>query len=73
MKNYGKVIEYNGVYGSIMGIDGIEYKLLDKNIIDKNIKLSDIVEFEKDFFKTPETEVYIARFVKILKKENNIL
>ena len=26
MKNYGKVMEYNGVYGIIKGIDGIDYK-----------------------------------------------
>ena len=69
MKNYGKVMEYNGVYGYIKGIDGIDYKLLDKNIMDKNIEILDNVEFEKEIFKTPETEIYIARFVKVLKKE----
>lgn len=69
MKNYGKVMEYNGVYGNIKGIDGIDYKLLDKNIMDKNIEILDNVEFEKEIFKTPETEIYIARFVKVLKKE----
>ena len=69
MKNYGKVMEYNGVYGNIKGIDGIDYKLLDKNIIDKNIEILDNVEFENEIFKTPETEIYIARFVKVLKKE----
>lgn len=69
MKSYGKVMEYNGVYGNIKGIDGIDYKLLDKNIMDKNIEILDNVEFEKEIFKTPETEIYIARFVKVLKKE----
>lgn len=69
MKNYGKVMQYNGVYGNIKGIDGVDYKLLDKNVVDKNIKLSDNVEFEKEIFKTPETEINIARFVKLLKKE----
>ena len=69
MKNYGKVIEYNGIYGKIKGVDGTEYKLLDKNIIDKNISPSDYVTFENQFFKTPEIEINIAKFVKILKKE----
>ena len=62
-------MEYNGVYGNIKGIDGIDYKLLDKNIMDKNIEVLDNVEFEKEIFKTPETEINIARFVKVLKKE----
>lgn len=69
MKNYGKVMKYNGVYGNIKGYDGNDYKLLDKNVIDKNIKLLDNVEFEKEIFKTPEIEINIARFVKVLKKE----
>ena len=67
MKIYGKVIEYNGVYGIIKGVDGIDYKLLDKNIIDKNISVSDNVVFECERFKTCEVIVNIARFVKILK------
>lgn len=69
MKNYGKVINYNGVYGNIKGVDGIDYTLLDKNVIDKDIKELDNVEFEKEYFKTPEIEINIARFVKLLKKE----
>lgn len=69
MKIYGKVMEYNGVYGNIKGIDGVDYKLLDKNIIDENIELFDNVEFEKDIFKTPEIEINIARFVKVLKND----
>ena len=68
MKKYGKIVEYNGVYGNIKGIDGVDYQLLDKNIIDKDIKVSDYVEFESDFFKTPEVEVNVAKFVKVLKK-----
>lgn len=68
MKKYGKVTKYNGVYGNIKSIDGMNYKLLDKNIIDQSIKTSDNVEFEHDTIKTPEVEVNIARFVKILRK-----
>lgn len=69
MKNYGKVTKYNGIYGNIKGVDGVDYKLLDKNIVDKNIELSDYVEFEKETFKTPEIEINIATFVKVLKNE----
>lgn len=65
---YGKVIKYNGVYGNIKGIDGKNYTLLDKNIMDSKIKEGDDVEFEKEFFKTLEVEIYLARFVKLLKK-----
>ena len=68
MKNYGKVTEYNGKYGNIKGIDGIDYTLLDKNIIDNELKVNDNVEFESDTYKTVDVEVNMARFVKVLKK-----
>ena len=64
MKEYGKVEEYNGVYGTIKGNDGIDYTLLDKNIIDENVQENVEVEFEKDNYRTVETEVNIARFVR---------
>lgn len=69
MKNHGKVTEYNGVYGNILGNDGNDYKLLDKNLMDENIQVSDEVEFEAEDFKTPEIEIKIARFVRVLKKK----
>lgn len=68
MKGQGKVTEYNGVYGNILGTDSINYKFLDKNIISENIEVSDDVEFEKDTYKTPEIEIKIAKFVRVLKK-----
>ena len=37
MKNYGKVVKYNGLYGNIKGVDGIDYVLLDKNLITRDI------------------------------------
>jgi len=64
MKNYGKVIEYNGVYGNIKSIDGNEYKLIDKNIIGEEVKESDNVEFEPEVHKTPEVEIKIAKLVR---------
>lgn len=74
MKNYGKIVEYNGKYGSIIDINGIEYKLLDKNILYKDVKKYDNVEFENEYIKTPEIDIKIARFVKILenKKQQTI-
>lgn len=70
MKNYGKVMNYNGVFGSIKGIDGINYTLLDKNLLDKDLNIFDNVEFEIENIKTPEVDVNMAYFVKVLKKEN---
>lgn len=71
MKNYGKVTKYNGLYGNIKGVDGIDYVLLDKNLVDKDVSVSDNVEFEPELFQTPEVEVQMARFVKSLTKEQN--
>ena len=69
MKNYGKVTEYNGLFGNIKGVDGVDYVLLDKNLVDKDVNVLDNVEFEPEVFQTPEVEVQMARFVKILTKE----
>lgn len=70
MKNYGKIIKYNGVYGEIMGNDGSKYSLLDKDIIgDKNCLENELVEFEPESFKTPEVEINVARLVRVLKKD----
>lgn len=69
MKNYGKVTKFNGLYGSIKGVDGVDYVLLDKNLVDTDIKLYDNVEFEPELYQTPEVEVQMARFVKSLTKE----
>lgn len=69
MKNYGKVTKFNGVYGNIKGVDGVDYVLLDKNLVDTEINVSDNVEFEPELYQTPEVEVQMARFVKSLTKE----
>lgn len=68
MKNYGKVIKYNGLYGKIKDNKGNDYVLLDKNILDKNIKEDDEVIFEKENHQTPELDINIARFVRKIKK-----
>ena len=71
MKKYGKVKDYNGVYGTIKGIDGLSYTLLDNNTQDEEIKESDDVVFEEEYYKTPEIKINIAKSVKVLKKTNN--
>ena len=71
MKNYGKVTRYNGVYGEIESVDGNNYTLLDKNVIDKDLKVLDDVEFESEVHKTPEIEMHVARFVRTLKKSED--
>ena len=68
MKNYGKVTRYNGTHGNIKGIDGIDYVLLKKNVVGEEIKETDNVEFEPEFLKTFECDIYMARFVKVLHK-----
>ena len=69
MKKYGKVMTYNGMSGTIKGIDGKSYLLLDKNLIDKDLNVLDNVQFESENYVTEEVDVDLARFVKVLRKE----
>ena len=69
MKNYGKTTKYNGVYGNIKGIDGNNYVLLDKHLLDRDVNVLDNVEFESELYKTPEVEVQMATLVKSLSKK----
>lgn len=68
-KKYGKVVGYNGLSGTIKGVDGKKYLLLDKNLIDKNVEVYDNVMFDAEYYKTVEAEINLARFVKVLKKD----
>ena len=70
MKNFGKVINYDGVYGKIKSIDDKEYILLDKNLIDKDIKESDNVQFESEKFQSIEVDVNVARLVRKYPKKD---
>ena len=36
MKLNGKITNYQGIAGNIKGVDGKDYILLDKNLVDKN-------------------------------------
>lgn len=69
LKKYGKVVSYNGMNGTIKGIDGKSYLLLDKNLLDKDLNVLDNVQFESENYVTDEVDVELARFVKVLRKE----
>ena len=68
MKSYGKVESYNKVYGVITCEDGSKYVLLNSNVVDKDIKEEDTVEFEKETINSGEVSMNIAMFVKVLRK-----
>ena len=70
MKSYGKVVEYDGGIGTIVGIDDNNYMFLDTDLIDKDIKKNDYVSFDKDLYKDIELTRYMARFVKRINKED---
>lgn len=62
-KVIGKVIEYNGVNGFIVDRDNTRYIFTSKDLVDKDIKVNDVVVFEKELFKTVEVEINLARFI----------
>ena len=69
MKNIGVVKEYNGFYGNIIDLEGKQYILMDKNIMENNeINKYDTVLFVPEEYKKND----IARFVKKIEKENII-
>lgn len=59
----GVIIDYDGSCGTILGVDGKYYLLLNKEIIGNNIKKGDVVEFTFDEKFTPTMNKLIARFV----------
>ena len=70
MKSYGKVTEYDGYTGTIVGIDGKNYLLLDVELVDKDIKIDDYVSFDADVYEDVEFTRYVARFIKRIKKDD---
>ena len=53
MKNYGIVSEYNGYFGTIKGIDNIDYKFIKEDLLEdteKNV-VNKFVEFEPQIIK----------------------
>ena len=64
MKIYGKVVDFDGCVGTILGIDGNSYVFLDIDLIDIDVKEDDYVYFDKNLYKDVELTRYMARFVK---------
>lgn len=69
MKTYGKVVDFDGIYGHIKSVDGENYIVLDKDMLTNNLKQSDYVEFIAEHYNTIETNINIARFVKKIDKD----
>lgn len=65
MKNIGIVKEYDGFYGKIVNLDGNEYILLNKEIMDNNdINKLDVVSFVPENYQKDDIKENMARFVK---------
>lgn len=69
MKQYGKVTDFNGYNGYIKGIDGKDYLIMYKELLDSDIKLNELVYFEPDIYETTEIKQDIARFIRPIQKE----
>ena len=67
MKKQGIVIEYDGYTGKIKDVNGIDYLLLKKEVID-NVKINDEVIFNSEKVYTTYEDRNVARFVKKLKR-----
>ena len=72
MKNYGIVTKYDGNSGNIKGIDSIDYKFLNKDLVNKEEMFDDNkhVEFEPQIIEKPYFTFYRANYVKSLTKTN---
>ena len=70
MKNYGIVTKYDGITGNIKGVDSIDYKFLQEDLVlkDTNFAENNHVEFEVQRIEKPEFVFYRANYVKVLKK-----
>lgn len=70
MKNYGVVIKYDGIAGTIKGVDSIEYKFLKDDLVDKKemFKEDKHVEFESQKIEKTDFVFNRANYVKTFKK-----
>lgn len=69
MKTYGKVIEYDGYTGTIKGVDGNDYLLLDTEVMTKDLAKDDYVSFDGEVYRDIEFTKYVARFIKKIEKD----
>ena len=63
MKQYGKVLAYDGYVGNIVDSNGIKYIFTTKDLKDKKIVEGDFVSFNVEIFETVEIKEFIARFI----------
>lgn len=63
MKQYGKVLTYDGYVGNIIDSKGIKYIFTTKDLKDKKIVEGDFVSFNVEIFETVEIKEYTARFI----------
>lgn len=63
MKNIGKIIDYVGGSGLIVGSNGNKYILSKSNILYQNPQNGDLVTFKIEKYKTVEVDENIATFV----------
>jgi len=71
MKAEGVIKDFNNKYGKIVSVDGIEYLLLDKNTVGVGLYPGTLVEFESDMVEVLGEQMPIARFVKVLRYQDN--
>lgn len=69
MKQYGKVLAYDGYVGNIIDDKGTKYIFSSKDIKDKTIIEGDFVTFIVEVFETIEIKEYTARFITKVKEE----
>ena len=64
MKEYGIIKEYDGYCGTISGINNVDYLVLKKDILYKDVMKGDIVIFTAETLVVNNETKYIARFVE---------
>ena len=69
MKDYGKVVEFDGYVGKIVDNNGKEFLLLKEELLTEEVlNKGDLVSFNPEKYEADEVQKNIARFVRVLKK-----
>ena len=63
MRIKGKIIEFDGLGGALIDKNNVRHIFSNDDLIEKNIKVNDIVYFESELLKTVDVKIYIARFI----------
>ena len=64
MRTYGKIIEYDGLCGTILTEDGIECLCLKKDFKYNEIKIGDVVSFIMEKVTNPTDTKMVAYFIE---------